>query len=305
MLTGNTTRLDAPGGLFLAASGSQGFTFNLYSPTAGATTVTATVNGGVSGVTATQALSQLNTTLNTYGINASVGANGQLEFGGGTPFSITTTLGAVTDGLTTTASTVTATNSGGYSAAGTATFALKAQVLTLQNGQGSKTVSLLVTDTLDIAINKINAATASIGLYALKNAAGTGLSLQSNSNFTVSQDVAAGAFTAAGAQTVTAPTPSGSVTGNAVAALAVITNAITLLGSVQGRVGAGQNVLQYSIQLAQSQISSFSAAQSSIRDADIAAEASNLTKAQTLQQASLAALAQANAAPQAVLALLK
>jgi len=104
---------------------------------------------------------------------------------------------------------------------------------------------------------------------------------------------------------VTAPSPSGDVTGNAVAALASITAAISFLGSVQGRVGSGENLLQYSIQLAQSQISSFSAAQSSIRDADIAAEASNLTKAQTLQQASLAALAQANAAPQAVLALLK
>ena len=139
----------------------------------------------------------------------------------------------------------------------------------------------------------------------MKNAAGTGISFQSSSNFTASQNVATGVYTAAGAQTVTAPTSTGSVTGNSVAALAVITQAITLLGNVQGRVGSGQNLLQYSIQLAQSQISSFSAAQSSIRDADIAAEASNLTKAQTLQQASLAALAQANSAPQAVLALLK
>jgi flagellin len=42
-----------------------------------------------------------------------------------------------------------------------------------------------------------------------------------------------------------------------------------------------------------------------IRDADIAAEAANLTKAQVLQQASMAAMAQANSAPQAVLALLR
>jgi len=63
--------------------------------------------------------------------------------------------------------------------------------------------------------------------------------------------------------------------------------------------------LGYSIQLAQSQISSFSAAESRIRDADVALEASNLTKAQVMQQASLAALAQANSAPQAVLTLLR
>ena len=78
-----------------------------------------------------------------------------------------------------------------------------------------------------------------------------------------------------------------------------------LLGSVQGKVGTAQNKLQYAVQLAQSQISNFSAAESRIRDADVAAEAANLTKAQVLQQASLAAMAQANSAPQAVLSLLR
>jgi flagellin len=77
------------------------------------------------------------------------------------------------------------------------------------------------------------------------------------------------------------------------------------LGLIQGTVGTGQNKLQYAITLAQSQIANFSAAESRIRDADVAAEAANLTKAQVLQQASLAAMAQANSAPQAVLALLR
>jgi flagellin len=94
-------------------------------------------------------------------------------------------------------------------------------------------------------------------------------------------------------------------TTTATAAIAAIDTALGTLGTVQGTVGSGQNKLHYGIQLAQSQISSFSAAESRIRDADVAAEASNLTKAQVLQQASLAAMAQANAAPQAVLALLK
>ena len=92
---------------------------------------------------------------------------------------------------------------------------------------------------------------------------------------------------------------------NALTAITNLGSAITALGLVQGAVGTGQNDLQYAVQLAQSQISSFSAAESRIRDADIATEASNLTKAQTLTQASLAALAQANAAPQAVLALFR
>jgi flagellin len=74
---------------------------------------------------------------------------------------------------------------------------------------------------------------------------------------------------------------------------------------VQGTVGAGINLLSYAVNLAQSQITNYSAAESGIKDANIAAEAANLTKAQVLQQASLAALAQANSSPQAVLKLLQ
>ena len=85
----------------------------------------------------------------------------------------------------------------------------------------------------------------------------------------------------------------------------MLATAVSSLGSVQGRVGSGQNKLGYAISLAQSQITSFSAAESRVRDADVAAEAANLTKAQVLQQASLAAMAQANSAPQNVLALLR
>jgi flagellin len=92
---------------------------------------------------------------------------------------------------------------------------------------------------------------------------------------------------------------------NATSAIGEVNGAIQTLGTVQGTVGSGQNKLAYATRLAQSQISSFSAAESRLRDADMAAEAANLTKAQVLQQASLAAMAQANAAPQAVLALLK
>jgi flagellin len=91
---------------------------------------------------------------------------------------------------------------------------------------------------------------------------------------------------------------------NALAAITALNDAVAALGLSQGAVGTGQND-QYAVQLAQSQIASFSAGESRIRDADIAAEAANLTKAQTLQQASVAALSQANSAPQALLALFR
>ncbi|HWB86808.1 MAG TPA: flagellin [Bryobacteraceae bacterium] len=88
-------------------------------------------------------------------------------------------------------------------------------------------------------------------------------------------------------------------------AVAALATAVSTLGSAQAAVGKGQNQLNYAIGLAESQVTNFSAAESRIRDADVAAEAANLSKAQVLQQASIAAMAQANSAPQAILSLLR
>jgi flagellin len=92
---------------------------------------------------------------------------------------------------------------------------------------------------------------------------------------------------------------------NAEQAVTLLAAAITVLGRVQGDVGSAQNTLIFALSLASTQVVNFSAAESRIRDADIALEASNLTKASIRQQAGIAALAQANTAPQLVLALLQ
>ena len=81
--------------------------------------------------------------------------------------------------------------------------------------------------------------------------------------------------------------------------------AIARLGSAQATIGRGENQLTYAISLATSQITNFSAAEAQIRDTNVAQQAANLSKAQTLTQASIAAMAQANSAPQAVLTLLR
>ena len=94
-------------------------------------------------------------------------------------------------------------------------------------------------------------------------------------------------------------------TTNATGALTAITTAISNLGTVQGAVGAGENLLNYATSLANSQITNLSSAESSIRDANVAQEAANLAQAQTLQQSSIAALAQANSMPAALLKLLQ
>jgi flagellin len=92
---------------------------------------------------------------------------------------------------------------------------------------------------------------------------------------------------------------------NAKNAITALSNAVSALGQAQAVVGKGQNRINYAINLAQSQITNSAAAESRIRDADLAAEAANLSKAQILVQAGTAALAQANSAPQAVLSLLR
>ncbi len=92
---------------------------------------------------------------------------------------------------------------------------------------------------------------------------------------------------------------------NAERAVTLLVASVSELARVQADVGKGQNQLQFAIGLATTQITNLSAAESRIRDADLAEEAANLTRASIAQQAGVAALAQANAAPQAVLALLR
>jgi len=81
--------------------------------------------------------------------------------------------------------------------------------------------------------------------------------------------------------------------------------AVKKLGEAQAVVGKGQNQFNFAVSLASAQLTNLAASESRIRDADLAFEAANLTKAQILTQAGVAALAQAIAAPQAVLSLLR
>jgi flagellin len=298
-ISGNTVRMDAPGATFLSAN-SQSFTFNVYT-TAGATTQTVTV-GGSGAMTKDQVLDALNSSLSSLGVSAGLDSNGALQFSGAAAFTVSAGApGGVSDDIL--SGTGTADNTANYVKNGQTTYAGVAQTLSVQTSNGSASVALLAADTLDSAIGKINSQTASSGVYAVKNSAGTGISFQGSNSFSVYASAGSGVFAAAGNNVATAPTTSTS--NNASAAITAINNAIKTLGLVQGKVGAGENKLQYAITLAQSQISSFSSAESQIRDADVAAQAANLTKAQVLQQTSIAAMAQANAEPQSVLKLLQ
>lgn len=91
---------------------------------------------------------------------------------------------------------------------------------------------------------------------------------------------------------------------SAQAAVTALGSSVEILGRAQAAVGQGENEFNYASNLAQSQLTNFAAAESGIRDADLAKESANLTKAQIQLQAGVAALAQANSAPQAILTLL-
>ena len=81
--------------------------------------------------------------------------------------------------------------------------------------------------------------------------------------------------------------------------------ALTAVNSLRSTFGAIQNRFESTINNLQAVSENLSASRSRILDADFAAETAALTKAQILQQAGTAILAQANAIPQNVLTLLR
>ncbi len=84
-----------------------------------------------------------------------------------------------------------------------------------------------------------------------------------------------------------------------------IDSAIAAIDDLRADLGAIQNRFESTISNLMNVSENISAAKSRIVDADFAAETANLTKAQILQQAGTAMLAQANTLPQAALTLLQ
>ena len=88
-------------------------------------------------------------------------------------------------------------------------------------------------------------------------------------------------------------------------ALSLIDSALTTLNTQRATLGAVQNRFESTIANLQNVSENSTAARSRIQDADFAQETANLARAQILQQAGISVLAQANAQPQNVLALLQ
>ncbi|MFC6669791.1 flagellin [Marinobacterium aestuariivivens] len=88
-------------------------------------------------------------------------------------------------------------------------------------------------------------------------------------------------------------------------AIGIIDNALDSINETRGDLGAINNRLDFTINNLSNVSENAASARSRIEDADFAAESAALSRAQVLQQAGTAMLAQANAAPQQVLSLLQ
>lgn len=182
---------------------------------------------------------------------------------------------ASTSGAITVAATATTSREGTNAATqGTATGAL--------SGANSVTVMGTVTLDSDKSYSVNQSATVASGLFGSGAAsAAASASLQKVQNLDVT-----------------------SVVG-ATKAIRLVDSALAVLNGQRAAMGALQNRFEMTISNLQTSSENMSAARSRIRDADFAAETATLTRAQVLQQAGTAMLAQANALPNQVLSLLR
>ena len=92
---------------------------------------------------------------------------------------------------------------------------------------------------------------------------------------------------------------------NAVTALGAIDTALDTVNGARGTLGAGQNRLSSTLRSILNVRENLSAAESRIRDVDVASETADLTKNSIMQQAAVSVLQQANTQPQVALSLLQ
>lgn len=124
-----------------------------------------------------------------------------------------------------------------------------------------------------------------------------GASVFASLSFQVNDSATGGTVSVSASLTLTALTGSSS--------LANADTALDVVNSVLANIGAGQNVLDYTVQNLKSAVVNVRAAESVIRDVDMADEMANFTKNNILKQAAEAMLSQANQGSQGVLQLLR
>ncbi len=177
----------------------------------------------------------------------------------------------------------------------------------MYNNQSSVTVGDSATDR--VATLKLNGGTTYSTAFGAVGATGTTYTAASSSAIaqTISGSTAA-TIAADGSITVAADTKKGlnvSSQGAANNAITTIDEAIKKVSTTRSSLGAMQNRLEHTIANLGTSSENLTAAESRVRDVDMAKEMMEFTKNNILSQAAQAMLAQANQAPQGVLQLLK
>jgi len=162
---------------------------------------------------------------------------------------------------------------------------------------------------LSAEINRISAVTNFNGTKLLDGTASTGLTFQvgifNTSNDRLAMSITKLTTSTLGSTSLHVASASLSTAAKAQSAIGAFDKAIQQLSNARAKVGASQNRMQVTINNLAGSQEALSAANSRIRDVDVASETAQLTKSQILSQAGLAVLAQANQMPTAALSLLQ
>ena len=160
---------------------------------------------------------------------------------------------------------------------------------------------------LGAEINRTVGSTSFNGNAILGAAAATGFTFQVGANTTANDSVTVKGvdLSAAASKTNIATTKSLTTAANATAAITAIDAAVDEITTQRATWGATQNRFNSIVSTLQVGSQNQASARSRIMDADFAKETSNLSRAQILQQAGNAMVAQANPLPNGVMALLK
>jgi flagellin len=198
-------------------------------------------------------------------------------------------------------------------AAATAFTAVTAGDLTINGTSvGGIAAAASATERASQVRDAINSVADTTGVYATNDTATT-VTLSSASNIVIAH---AGATSTAAITGLTAATTNtatttgfvglsiGTVSG-ANLAIQSMDAALTAVNDARASLGAVQNRFESTIANLSTTAENLSAARSRIQDADFAAETASMTRAQILQQAGTAMVAQANSLPQSVLSLLR
>ncbi|AHM55623.1 flagellin [Peptoclostridium acidaminophilum DSM 3953] len=228
-----------------------------------------------------------------------------VSFDGGTTFGSSTAYSAgmnVGNGLTWTA------GAGTYVAGNTVSTTFTAASYTLQlktaggadvgsavtvnNAQTAATIGDSTIDaTMDVSFTAGGISTAAAADFQVVSTASSTAAVTSNGVVTQAADTKAGISVAS--------------QGSANSAIETIDNAIKTVSEERSKLGAYQNRLEHTIANLGTSSENLTAAESRIRDVDMAKEMMNFSKNNILSQAAQAMLAQANSQPQGVLQLLR